>query len=104
MSKKQSLKMNQPEAIMGEGLISTGQEAEKLRFCDIVKPCGHNCDGVRGEEKCLPCMSDECKAATAAEQVRRQFKYTESDNCEICMESLGEAPCIQVCKKHVFHA
>ena len=68
-----------------------------------MKSCGHNCDGIRGEQHCLPCMSTECQADSIIEQLQRDFKACETDLCGICIEELGAEPCVRVCETHVFH-
>jgi E3 ubiquitin-protein ligase MYCBP2 len=58
--------------------------------CDTTLPCGHACCGVKGEEKCLPCLygcaGDDSKLKQDAE-----------DMCMMCYtEGLAYAACIQV--------
>lgn len=58
--------------------------------CDKTLPCGHACCGVKGEEKCLPCLygcaGDDSKLKQDAE-----------DMCMMCYtEGLAYAACIQV--------
>ena len=58
--------------------------------CDKMLPCGHACCGVKGEEKCLPCLygcaGDDSKLKQDAE-----------DMCMMCYtEGLAYAACIQV--------
>jgi len=61
--------------------------------CTSRLPCGHPCQGVRGESKHLPCM--HCTK-----------NIDPTDFCNICyVEGLKDAPCIQSngkCK-HIFH-
>ena len=67
-----------------------------MQNCRFELNCGHQCMGVAGDDKnCLPCLKVEC---------RKGNQMTEQDECGICMEVLGAAPCIKVCKRHVFHA
>ena len=35
--------------------------------CNKLKDCAHNCYGVKGEHKCLPCLSEECAAESVIE-------------------------------------
>ena len=42
-------------------------EGEQIRYCNKIKECGHECDGIRGEPECLPCISEECKAPSIVE-------------------------------------
>lgn len=63
--------------------------------------CGHWCGGIRGEERCLPCLQPEC--------VRRAPpgvpKLPEAEEwCAICWtEPLGAAPAVQLACGHVLH-
>ena len=77
---------------------------ENIRWCNIVKDCGHNCYGVKGEAKCLPCISDEHREASTIDQLRKEFSALESDLCGICLEELVEFPSVRVCQKHALHA
>mmetsp|Transcript_18310 Transcript_18310/g.22829 ORF Transcript_18310/g.22829 Transcript_18310/m.22829 type:complete len:84 (+) Transcript_18310:51-302(+) len=75
-----------------------------IKYCNILKSCGHECDGIQGESKCLPCIREDCMAENVAEQIKRDFKAYEHELCGICIVELGDAPCIQVCSAHhVFH-
>ena len=77
----------------------------EIKFCDKMKECGHECDGIRGEPSCLPCMNVEHKAQSVVEQLAREFKALSTDMCEICFDDLGEAPGVIMCKSnHVYHA
>lgn len=57
---------------------------EKMEICcDKFNPCGCPCNGVRGEDECLPCLKHVLK--------------NEEEYCAICyVEDLGSAPCIQI--------
>ena len=77
---------------------------ERWNYCNKVKECGHECDGVRGEPVCMPCLHVDCGAETAAEALLREISVTNDDECGICFAGLSVAPCLQVCKNHVFHA
>ena len=50
---------------MVEEAKNPGQEV--INYCNKIKQCGHNCDGIKGEPECIPCMSEECKAETMIE-------------------------------------
>eukprot|EP01006_Ploeotia_vitrea_P049935 TRINITY_DN67395_c8_g1_i1.p1 TRINITY_DN67395_c8_g1~~TRINITY_DN67395_c8_g1_i1.p1 ORF type:complete len:1605 (+),score=973.64 TRINITY_DN67395_c8_g1_i1:233-5047(+) len=76
--------------------VCTEEECVEKRdnCCTEQLPCGCPCNGVRDEAKdgvCLPCL--KCELETADEY------------CSICyVESLAEAPCIQLnACSHVFH-
>ena len=63
----------------------------------LLPGCRHPCDGIRGERHCLPCMYDDCERHRAGGQTR-------DDYCTICgIESLGQAPSIQLKCGHIFH-
>lgn len=60
--------------------------------CTKILACGCACNGVRDEKECLPCLKHTLKC--------------DEDFCAICyVESLSEAPCIQMTGQcnHVFH-
>ena len=61
--------------------------------CDKTLPCGHACCGVKGEEKCLPCLH-----GCAVEDTNGpKLKQDADDMCMICYtEGLSCAPSIQV--------
>ena len=40
---------------------------ERWNYCNKVLGCGHECDGIRDEPECLPCLHPDCGAETAAE-------------------------------------
>ena len=44
-------------------------EETEMNFCNKVKSCGHECDGVKGEHKCLPCLHPDCGADNVAAQL-----------------------------------
>ena len=68
--------------------------------CDKVLPCGHCCGGFRGEQKCLPCLHEDC-VEKAPEQT---LSETADSYCVICyVSALGEQPCVQLSCKHIFH-
>jgi len=61
--------------------------------CDKTLPCGHLCNGVRGEEDCLPCLLQGCAGTSD------KLKQDADDMCMVCYtEGLSCAPCIQVGK------
>lgn len=58
--------------------------------CDKTLPCGHACCGVKGEEKCLPCLNG-CAGDDS------KLKQDAEDMCMMCYtEGLAYAACIQV--------
>ena len=77
---------------------------ERWNYCNKVLGCGHECDGIRDEPECLPCLHPDCGAQTAAEALKREIACTIDDACGICFAGLSEAPCVRVCKNHIFHA
>ena len=57
-------------------------------ICDKTLSCGHPCNGVKGEETCLPCLFG-CDTS--------ELKQDADDMCMICYtEGLSCAPCIKV--------
>ena len=36
--------------------------------CDKMLPCGHPCRGVAGDNKCLPCLHEDCIAKMPEKQ------------------------------------
>ena len=59
--------------------------------CEKTLACGHPCNGVMGEEDCLPCLHHGCAMDVA------KLKQDADDMCMICYtEGLSCAPCIQV--------
>lgn len=96
--------------------------AEKeRRACGKRHPdCGHWCGGVRGEERCLPCLHPECrkKASSTSSSsssssplpppsasTQLSPKIPDGDEwCPICWtESLSAAPAIRMACGHVLH-
>ncbi|KAL6054132.1 E3 ubiquitin-protein ligase highwire [Balamuthia mandrillaris] len=64
--------------------------------CRRLLPCNHPCGGIRDESSCLDCLQPSCQRDPSAQRA--------DDYCVICyVESLGEAPCIQLECGHVFH-
>lgn len=77
------------------------QERSKV-VCTKTQLCGHPCNGVQGEEECLPCLYG-CKAEVKdddSEQVKSKLHHLKQDADDMCMicytENLSCAPCIQV--------
>ncbi len=61
------------------------------KSCEKLLACGHPCCGFKDEEKCMPCLNEEC--------VNKDESLTFSNNadsyCTICYtEGLGAQPCI----------
>mmetsp|Transcript_33320 Transcript_33320/g.91903 ORF Transcript_33320/g.91903 Transcript_33320/m.91903 type:complete len:555 (+) Transcript_33320:140-1804(+) len=81
--------------------------------------CGHWCGGVRGEDRCLPCLYPECSRKKAmsssspptplppssTQQPQSSAKLPDGDDwCPICWtEPLNAAPAIQLACGHVLH-
>ena len=60
--------------------------------CDKTLPCGHPCNGVKGEDICLLCLHG-CVSDSA------KLKQDADDMCMICIcytEGLSCGPCVQV--------
>ena len=73
-------------------------------YCNKIKECGHECDGVRGEPVCVPCLHPDCGGTSAADKLKKEVPYTVEDDCGICFSGLEESPCYRLCQTHIFHA
>ena len=67
--------------------------------CMKKKPCGHRCGGFKDEEKCLPCLNEECLKKNEEERKDGQMVVYDGVNaeayCGICFISgLGAEPAI----------
>ena len=79
---------------MSKAPIKPKDYIEKCQKC--VKACGHTCNGVHGEESCLPCLDPDCRALC---------QQNCEDTCTICFDKdLKEEACVQLLCGHVFHA
>ena len=68
-----------------------GCQERAQNTCDKTLSCGHMCCGVKGEEKCLPCLHG-CPSEAVG-----KLKQDADDMCMICYtEGLSCAPVIQV--------
>ncbi|XP_077518796.1 MYC binding protein highwire isoform X2 [Amblyomma americanum] len=83
------------------GLLSAAATCTDCRehaanACSKTHPCGHLCNGIRGETTCLPCLHG-CAGA-------KGLRQDADDMCMICFsEALSCAPAIQLSCGHVFH-
>lgn len=75
------------------------EQDESIPVClKVQKKCGHMCNGVEGEKRCLPCIEPSCaplnyKGGQDADQL-----------CGICYTSeLGAEACSKLGCGHVFH-
>ena len=64
--------------------IEDFETTDEIQFCNKLHECGHNCDGIKGETECLPCMSTACCAPNMAEQLKREMPEWEESPCAIC--------------------
>ena len=108
-AKKMSRKRPKPNLTTWATQILEQEDEERkwdpeFRFCNKMKDCGHECDGVFGESECLPCLHEDCGAENIAEAILRDISQTKNDLCSICFEELGARPCVRVCQNHIFHA
>jgi E3 ubiquitin-protein ligase MYCBP2 len=77
--------------------------------CIKKKPCGHRCGGFKDEEKCLPCLNEDCAKKGAEEEERKGeiglFDGVNADTyCTIChISGLGAEPAVQLGCGHIFH-
>ena|ERR1719264_1818139 len=111
---------NPPEASI-DAVIAQSLSANGISFCNKPLPCGHECKGVSGESKCLPCMKEDCFHGCELEDgvalepqdmgYYKQKKETELIGCEeslLCgmchVIELGKEPVAALRCNHVFHA
>ena len=82
------------------GLVGVCDDCVEVaeQTCTKTLPCGHLCDGVRGEVVCLPCIHPGC---TAHKESRA--KMDREDECMCYTGSLSEEPCIMLECGHVLH-
>jgi len=84
------------------------QERAKV-VCTKTLPCSHPCNGVQGEDECLPCLHG-CKTKQEGDKDEvksklQELKQDADDMCMICYtENLSCAPCIQVSVTHPSNA
>lgn len=75
--------------------------------CPKIRPCGHWCGGVAGEQKCLPCLQHTCNLKeNELSETAKEPKLTQDadDMCMVCFtEALSCAPSVQLMCGHVFH-
>lgn len=68
--------------------------------CDKKLPCGHFCCGFKNEEKCLPCLDEEC----VSKNPQATLDSKADSYCTICYTTgLGNAPSILLDCGHLFH-
>mmetsp|Transcript_34107 Transcript_34107/g.76806 ORF Transcript_34107/g.76806 Transcript_34107/m.76806 type:complete len:373 (-) Transcript_34107:1026-2144(-) len=80
-----------PSRSTSKDAICTSRDCirRKNKACGRRLACGHHCDGIAREGKCLPCLKCNGK---------------EGDFCNLCwVEDLQSAPCVQLGCGHVFH-
>jgi E3 ubiquitin-protein ligase MYCBP2 len=66
--------------------------------CDKILPCGHPCCGVKGEEKCLPCL--HCGPAEGELALTQDA----DDYCVVCYtDAISRQPSVQLDCGHVIH-
>eukprot|EP00475_Leptophrys_vorax_P038285 TRINITY_DN6722_c0_g3_i1.p1 TRINITY_DN6722_c0_g3~~TRINITY_DN6722_c0_g3_i1.p1 ORF type:complete len:948 (+),score=190.30 TRINITY_DN6722_c0_g3_i1:135-2978(+) len=73
----------------------------ELRDLSCIKTlkCGHFCNGVKGEEECLPCLHSDC------DQFSPDCKQDGDDLCNICWtENLYSQPSLLLKCGHIFHS
>ena len=96
-SKESQVKVEEMKAIE-EVKVDEQVAVEEIERCDKVKKCGHRCNGVEKEARCLPCLDPECADPA-------KVRNTSDELCAICYTSeLGEQSCVKLECGHVFHA
>lgn len=48
-------------------MVEAAPNNGEFKYCNKMKNCGHECDGIKGEPECIPCMSEECAAPSIVE-------------------------------------
>ena len=78
-----------PLAMLINTMAEEDDEKENPFCAKTHKKCGHTCQGVKNERKCLPCLKAECAEASG------HFEGTNDDElCNICYTyELGGEPC-----------
>ena len=100
-------KMSIPEQVADEAQIkidtnnvnaAAEADEETVPVCFKEKKCGHNCNGVAEEKRCLPCLEPSCAP-------RNYIGGQDADQlCGICYTSeLGAEACSKLGCGHVFH-
>eukprot|EP01133_Synstelium_polycarpum_P011629 gene11629-13579_t len=98
-------KLDLQNLIPSHGVANVCSSAEckekAANSCIKCHPCGHQCDGVRDEEVCLPCLHG-CRKEIVPQT--KKLSQDCDDFCLICWtETLSEAPSIQLECGHIFH-
>jgi len=85
-----------------DGCICDSEDCLELRelACTRSHSCGHPCGGVRGEERCLPCL--QCTESGASSSSDKPLASAD-DYCTFCMYAISSEPAIMLGCKHVFH-
>lgn len=66
--------------------LHTEQKDISNNICGAILPCSHPCGGVKGEDKCPPCITTGCGSNV-------NTSTTRDDNCAICYtDKLMDAP------------
>ena len=63
-------------------------------ICDEILPCGHHCNGVKGEKHHLRCLHPDC--------LKKDNIHIE-DCCSICVYPMAGPPVVQLTCGHFFH-
>ena len=68
-------------------------------MCNKVHDCKHPCNGFATETVCMPCLDPACVKKNEA----ATYSVDHESPCTICLDCLGQGPCVQFECKHIFH-
>ncbi|XP_070552183.1 E3 ubiquitin-protein ligase MYCBP2-like isoform X2 [Ptychodera flava] len=84
--------------LLAIGYVCTDPDCQKHaeNACGKTHPCGHQCGGIKEEERCLPCLY-----GCSGNKHGSMLKQDADDMCMICFtEALSAAPAIQINIEH----
>uniref|UniRef100_A0A336LRN5 RCR-type E3 ubiquitin transferase n=1 Tax=Culicoides sonorensis TaxID=179676 RepID=A0A336LRN5_CULSO len=93
--------------LLAVGNVCAEQQCQEYaaEACNKILSCGHFCNGIANEEKCL-CLHSKCQRSSLTSAKQNEPKLTQDgdDMCMICFtEALSAQPSIQLNCGHVFH-
>ena len=94
----ETLEQVAPAVMIDTGDKQAIEEEAPIPVCFKPLACGHNCNGVADERKCLPCLESGC----ASKHYKGDIDADQL--CGICYTSeLGAEACSKLGCGHVFH-
>lgn len=91
--------------LLAVGNVCAEQQCQEYaaEACNKILSCGHFCNGIANEEKCL-CLEPKCHRLVNAKDDKPKLTQDGDDMCMICFtEALSAQPSIQLHCGHVFH-